>query len=215
MKYFVIDCETTGLLDFKLAADDPSQPRLAGVTMIPVDEDLQLTDGTTFSALIQPDGWEISPEITAINGLTTERCAAEGVPIALALDAYSGFVNDGRIAVAYNAQFDLKQIRSELRRLNLPDLFEETPNICAMRASKSLNVEKAGAKKGGFPKLSDVYRHFFKKELEGAHTSESDAMACLEVFRELVKIGAVPAAEVHYAKNRPEGAVERDKLASA
>ena len=39
--------------------------------------------------------------------------------------------------------------------------------------------------------------------LEGAHTALSDATACLEVFRELMKIGACPPPAVHYAKEKP------------
>lgn len=206
-KYAVIDVETTGLPDFKLPADHPSQPHMASLTMLLTDEALEVTG--TYSHLIKPDGWTISPEITAINGLTTERCEAEGVPILDALARYTDVVKAGYIFVAYNAQFDLKTVRGQLRRAGLPDLFEETPNICAMRAAKGLGVEKAGDKKGGFPKLSDVYRHFFKREMDDAHTSLADATACLDVFRRLVEIGAAPAPEVHYAKNRPEGAVDR------
>ena len=210
-RYAILDFETCGLFNFALPADADGQPRACAMTLILADDDLKAAHTRTL--LVQPDGWEISPEITAINGLTTERCAAEGIPIADVLSFYTDAVKDGRVIVAYNAQFDTKIARGELRRLGLPDLFEETPNICTMRASRSLGVEKAGEKKGGYPKLSDVYRYFFKKEMEGAHTSEGDATACLEIFRELVKIGAVPAPEVHYAKKRPDGAVDRDKKA--
>lgn len=213
-KYLVGDVETSGLMDFKLPADHPSQPRVCGFTLIPVGDDLQ-PDDALFTALIQPDGWEISPEITAINGLTTEKCAAEGIPITDALTIYTNFIKEGRVWVSFNAQFDLKCFRSELRRLDLPDLFEETPNICAMRSCGGLGIEKAGDKKGGFPKLTDAYRHFFSREMVGAHTSLGDATAHLEVFRELVKIGKAKAPAVHYAKNRPEGAVDRAPAVAA
>lgn len=214
MKYLVGDVETSGLMDFKLPADHPSQPRICGLTLIPVGEDLQ-PDGDTFTTLIYPDGWEVSPEITAINGLTTEKCAAEGIPIVDALATYTAFIKESRVWVSFNAQFDLKCFRSELRRLGLPDLFEETPNICAMRSSAGLGIEKAGEKKGGFPKLTDAYKHFFSREMVDAHTSLADATACLEVFRELVKIGKAKAPAVHYAKNRPEGAVDRAPAAGS
>jgi DNA polymerase III subunit epsilon len=206
-KYLVVDTETSGLFDFKLPADAPTQPRLCGITMILTDETLEPNE--TYTVLIKPDGWTISPEITAINGLTTERCEAEGVPLADALAEYAGAIKDGYVVVAWNAQFDTKVMRGEFRRLGLPDLFEETPNICAMRSSTGLGIEKAGAKKGGFPKLSDAYAHFFKRGMVDAHNSLSDAAACLEVFRELVKLGVAKAPEVHYAKVRPEGAVDR------
>ena len=204
-KYAILDTETSGLFDFKLPADAPDQPRLCGITLILTDEALEVAE--TYTSLIKPDGWTISAEITAINGLTTEHCEVLGVPVAEALEKYTDAVKAGFVVVAYNAQFDTKVMRGELRRLGLPDLFEETPNICAMRASKSLGVQKAGEKKGGFPKLTDVYRHFFDREMDDAHTSLADATGCLDVFRKLVEAGAVPEATVHYAKNRPDGAV--------
>lgn len=204
MKYLIIDTETSGLFDFSKPADADGQPRLCGLTMIPVDQDtgFEVTDG--YTVLIQPSGWTISPEITAINGLTTEKCAAEGVPVREALQAYTSLVLDGHVVVAYNAQFDTKVMRGEFRRAGMDDLFEQTPNICVMRACKSLGVEKAGPKKGGFPKLSDACRHFFGKEPAEQHTSLADATSCLLVFKRLHEAGKLPQPEVHYAKNRPE-----------
>lgn len=207
-KYLIIDCETSGLFDFSKPADAPGQPRLCGFTMIPVstDDGLEVTDG--YTALIKPDGWTIAPEITAINGLTTEKCEAEGVPVTEVLQAYTSMVlgqDGGHAVVAYNAQFDTKVMRGELRLAGMDDLFLLTPNICAMRACGALGIEKAGAKRGGFPKLSDAYRHFYGTEPAEQHTSLADATSCLMIFRKLLEIGAVPEPAVHYAKRRPEG----------
>lgn len=199
--YLIIDTETSGLFDFSKPADAEGQPRLCAVTWIPVQDGMI---GEALTALVQPDGWTISPEITAINGLTTERCAAEGVPIREVLDDYTTLVEAGFVVVAYNAQFDTKVLRGEMRRAGMPDLFEQTPNICTMRACKGLGVQKAGPKKGGFPKLSDSYRHFYGEEPPEQHTSLADARSCLAIFQKLREINALPAAEVHYAKNRPE-----------
>lgn len=200
--YFVFDVETTGLLNFKLPADHPDQPRLAAVTFIMVNERLEVEDDQTF--LVQPDGWTISEEITAINGLTTEECEQNGVPILQVLETYRVLVQDDhRVAVAFNAQFDLKQIRSELRRAGLPDLFEETPNICTMRPCRGLGIEKINGKKGQ-PGLADCYRHFYGTIPEVQHRSHADATSCLMVFRKLVQLGLAPEALVHYAKERPE-----------
>lgn len=202
-KYAILDTETSGLPDFKLPADHSDQPRLASITLILTDDAGEVTD--THNMLVQPEGWEISPSVTAINGLTTERCATEGRPLAEALNLYSNTIKEGFVIVAYNAQFDCKVMRGELRRAGMPDMFEETPNICAMRACDKRGIEKAGDKKGGFPKLSDAYRHFFGEELSDAHTSLADATACLKVFRELSKLGWLPDAAVHYAKVPPAG----------
>lgn len=196
--YLVTDTETNGMFDYAKAADDPSQPRLAAITLIQADAGLNGQEA--YTALIKPDGWTISPEITTINGLTTERCEEIGVPIREVLGRYTSLIESGLVLVGYNVQFDAKQIRGELRRAGMDDLFEKTKNICAMRACGPLKIEKAGAKKGGFPKLADAFRHFYGVEPTGQHTSQGDALACLMIARKLKEIGALPEGAVHHAK---------------
>lgn len=209
-RYLVLDCETSGLHMFAkkgeppIPADAPGQPRLCGVTMIPIGPDLE-PDDEIISTLIRPNGWEITPDITAINGLTTEQCAITGIDVEGVLLEYTRFVRDEKtIVVAFNAQFDTKIMRGELRRIGMDDLFELTPNICTMRGSMKLGVQKRREKKGGFPKLSDVYWHFFEREPTDQHTSMGDAQSCLAIFRRLVSMGAAPEPAVHYSSTRKD-----------
>lgn len=131
MKHLIIDTETSGLFDFKLAADDPSQPRLAHLAMIYADEEFNVEAVEDF--YVRPDGWKMEPDATAVNGLTDEFLAEHGVGIAEVLQAYSLPVVKGRAVIAFNAQFDCKVMRGEFRRAGLPDLFEQTNNVCVMR----------------------------------------------------------------------------------
>lgn len=206
-RYLIIDTETNRLFQRgpkgapPIAADADGQPRMAGITMIPIGEDLQ-QDGDIVSTLIRPNGWVMDADAGAINGLTTEKCELEGVDIEGPLLAFTRFIREeNRVVVAFNAQFDTKQIRGELRRAGMDDLFEETPNICTMKAGMKLRVEKAGDKKGGFPKLADVYRHFYGEAPDGQHSSLGDANACLAIFRKLVETGMAPEPSILYAKN--------------
>ncbi len=193
--YAIIDTEGSGLFDFKQPADAPGQPRLAELVMIFCDEKCEVTN--EYQTYIKPDGWEMSPGATAVNKLTTELLLDKGVPIIEALAVYqAAIVDENRIIVAYNAQHDCKQIRAELRRAGLPDLFEQTRNICAMRASKDVMKVSKGYK------LSDACA-FFKVAHEQVHSAVGDARACLEVFRKLHELGALPEPKIHYAKNPP------------
>lgn len=206
-RYLIVDTETNKLFQRgpsgapPIAADADGQPRMAGITMIPIGMDLQ-PDGEIISTLIRPNGWEMDADAGAINGLTTEKCELEGIDIEGPLLAFTRFILDERrIVVAFNAQFDTKQIRGELRRAGMDDLFEQTLNICTMKASMKLRVQKAGDKKGGFPKLSDVYRHFFGDDPQGQHTSLGDANACLAIFRKMIETGSAPEPSILYAKS--------------
>lgn len=203
-KYVIIDTEGSALFDFKRPADAEGQPRLAELAMLLVDENLQVTGERHF--LIRPDGWEMSAEATAINGLTMDMLSADGIPVVHALDAYAEAIGEGRVVVAHNAQHDCKTMRAELRRAGRDDLFLQTRNSCTMRAANGYVIKADGKK--GWPKLSDCCAHF-EIEVSGAHRAMDDARACLEVFRKLVEIGAALPGAVHFAKNKPEGTPDR------
>lgn len=211
MSYIVIDVETSGLYIYKNAdgtphpADAPDQPRVAEFAMITCDDDFNVI--SEFQAYIKPDGWEMTPETTAINGLRTEELALAGIPIVEALTVYHDAILAGHVVVAHNAQFDVKAMRGESRRVGVPDLFEETPNVCTMRSAMKLNpkVKKANGK-GGFPSLADVAAHFSIPHAE-THSAIDDARTTVLVAQWLKAADALLAPDVHRAKNHPnEGA---------
>jgi len=207
----VIDTETSGLFRYKDAAgvpvpaDDPSQPRLAHLGMILIDE--QLHEERAIDLYVKPDGWKMEPEAQAVNGLTDDFLAENGADVVEVLDQYVRVIDAGYVIVAFNAQFDCKQMRGELRRAGMDDRFHKTPNICVMRASMALKIKKANGR-GGFPSLADVCAHFGIDHHEAIHTAGGDARAALEIFRRLHAAGMLPEARVHFAKTPPLHAVE-------
>jgi DNA polymerase-3 subunit epsilon len=201
MKYAIIDTESNGLFDFTKPADADGQPRLANLAIVLIDEALNETSKLDF--FIKPDGWEMTPEATAINGLTTEYLMQVGRPILEVLGIYSQLIIDGYVICTYNAQFDTKMMRGELRRAGMPDLFEQTPNICLMRASTNLcRVPKKTGSGYKFPKLAEACA-FFKIEQTGAHSAMGDTLAAVAIFRAIHKANLLPAPEVHFAKVIP------------
>jgi DNA polymerase III subunit epsilon len=203
--YLVIDTEGSGLFKFKddagnpVPADAEGQPRLAAICMLSVDADLQLTATEKF--IIKPDGWKMDPGATAVNGLTDEFLQANGVPVAGALDRYEALVKEGRTVCAHNAQHDTKQLRAELRRAGRSDLFEETKQICTMRALTDVCKIPPNGGRGGYkwPKLSEACV-FFHLDQFGDHSAENDALACLELLRKMRDLGILRDGAVHFAK---------------
>lgn len=205
--YAVIDTETSGLFDFSKPADADGQPRLANLAIIMLNEDLTVQAEHDF--LVKPDGWDMGAEAGAVNGLTTDMLNDLGRPVAEVLSAYSALIEAGYIIATFNAQFDTKVMRGEMRRAGVPDLFERTPNICVMRALTPVcKVPKKSGAGFKFPKLSEACA-FFKIEEPKAHSALGDARSAAALLRELRKLNAIPEPEVHYAKNPPNPAAPK------
>jgi DNA polymerase-3 subunit epsilon len=212
MKYLVIDTETSGLYNYRLPADDPSQPRVASVSFIKVGEDGEIED--SFFRLIKPDGWEMNPDATKVNGLTMDILFDGGVPILDVLGYYNKAIDEGRVVVAHNSRFDSKAMRSELRRAGLPDRFEETKTICTMRASAEV-IKKKKRNGVGYVNIKLVEAHEFmfgEKSKDAWHQAENDALACLDIFRWLKARGLLPEPQVFYAKDAKNQLTESESV---
>lgn len=208
MKYLVLDTEGNGLFLYRddkgvpVPADDPRQPRLASISMILLSEDLEIEE--TLNFYVKPDGWKMTPDSTAVNGLTDELLTEKGFPVDEVLNVYTIKVLEGYVVAAFNASHDLKHMRGELRRAGRPDLFEQTPNVCLMRASVPIcKIPFANGRSGfKYPKLSEASQ-FFGIEQPAAHSSTGDALSAVHILRHLHKLGALPKPEVHRAKVAP------------
>lgn len=202
--YVVFDTETTGLFLFKdketgepVPADDPRQPRMASFAAILADESGREISRTKY--FVKPDGWSIDgTQAAEVNGLTDEFLAENGVPVSDVLDIWEGYVRDGLIVAAFNAQFDCKMMRAELRRAGRDDLFEQTKNTCLMRGLAPYKNEGLCIVRG-MVKLSEACAHF-GIENEDAHDAMSDAQAALCILQRLIADGRVIEPKVHYAK---------------
>lgn len=198
MKYVFIDTETTGIFDFKQPADAPGQPRLAQLGML-VLEDVH-AEPIRLGMYIQPDGWVMDPGAEKVNGLSTEFLRQRGVPVLYALEQYAQLIDAGYVVIAYNASFDTKVMRGELRRAGWDDRFERTPNICVMRPLT--NILKLPGRYGyKWPNLAEACRHFGITN-EKAHDAMGDVEAAYQIFLRLHAAGLLPEAAVHYAKDR-------------
>jgi DNA polymerase III epsilon subunit-like protein len=201
--YVVFDTETTGLFDFKKPADAEGQPRLASAAFILADDKGQ--EIRCINRLIKPEGWTMTGEALAVNGLTNERLESEGVPVSEVLDIYEGFIEESLIFAAFNAQFDMKVMRAEMRRANRNDHFERTRNSCLMRSCKPYKDAGLPVRNGQFVKLEAACAHF-GIENTNAHDAMSDARAALGILQRLIADGNLLEPKVHYAKKRPSAA---------
>lgn len=206
--YLIFDTETNGLMDYKRPADAPGQPRVAQFAALVTDAQGNITG--SYTQYVKRDGWSMSPDTTAINGITDDMLDRDGIPIIHALDYYFNLIERGFAVVAYGAQFDCKMMRSEARRAGIDDRFEQTNNICIMREArgfaKSIGREiiKAGGSNKGWPKLTDLCNFLDVAPVGTAHGAVDDAATLHLCFRKMLELGYEPVPEVHHAKNYEE-----------
>lgn len=231
MGYIITDTEGTGLFETRYPenhpdpekagktkpSDDPGQPRMAEFAAVLCDDDFNIE--STYQSYIQPVGWQNAdrtpllemPEIPLkVHGLSMDFLREHGKPVELALNVFTSAIKEGRILVGFNQQHDGRQVRAELRHAGMDDLFEETPNICAMRSLSSGAAKIALGKipklngKGGFLGLVDAAAFFdIPYAADRRHTALEDATVTAKVAQQLHIRGLLLPAEVHYAKDSP------------
>jgi DNA polymerase III subunit epsilon len=208
MRYLVVDVETSGLMKYRdksgnvIRSDDPCQPFLAQLAMIMVNENFDIEDQV--AGWIRPEGWVMEPAATAVNGLTDEFLKEHGRPAGEILCRYEEAIGEGRVGVAFNAQFDFRIIRGALRRDGRDDLFEKTPNVCVMRALQGIcRFPQKFGKGYRWPKLREAME-FFDLPFVKAHEGSGDAFAAYQLMCKLNEMGELPQPRVYLAKGRVE-----------
>lgn len=193
--YLFLDTETSGLFDYSKPADAPGQPRAAQIGMVFVNPAFEIEAEHEF--LIRPEGWEMEAEATKVTGLTTEHLKANGVQIAEALQLYASGITARRVVAGFNCQFDLKQMRAEMRRAGMEDHYLQTRNLCLMWATRAIVGARGANGAVKIPTLKEAC-DFFGVEQPQAHSALADARSAYHLMLKLVERGALPEPKSPY-----------------
>jgi len=184
------DTETTGLPLFSEPSDDPRQPHIVQLAAILVDLDSKKTI-QSIDLIIKPIDWIITPEMTAIHGVSHEHAMDVGVSEKAATEMLIDMVGS-RLRVAHNEQFDARILRIAAKRYTsdeVADVWKSGEAECTARLSTKIcnlpPTEKMIAAKKNFnktPNLTEAYTHFFGKGFDDAHTAMADVIACRDVY---------------------------------
>lgn len=204
MKILFFDTETTGLpLDY----DEPytnieNWTRLVQLSWITEDTDTKEKKENDF--IIRPEGFTIPDAAAKIHNITTEIAERDGVNLRAAL---SDFVQDMLLAdllVAHNIEFDKNVICSEIYRtaiklmgekelllefgFRIQNYFMNKKSICTMKLGTNYTKIKTAGGDYKWPKLIELYMHFFGRDFEGQHDALDDIRATHECFWEMVRL---------------------------
>jgi DNA polymerase III subunit epsilon len=175
MREIVLDTETTGL--------DPDEGhRIVEVACIELMN--HLPTGRHFHRYVNPER-AVAPEAVAIHGLT-DAILAPHPPFAAMVDAMLAFIGDAPLVI-HNAEFDLRFLNAELKRLGRPAL------DCAVTDTLAL----AKRRFPGAPASLDALCRRFAIDLSARdqHAAKLDCELLAAVYLELVG-GRQPGLEL-------------------
>ena len=186
----IYDTETTGLLpkNLQLNANNSNKfPHTVQLSWILYDT---ITLERRENDFIVKCPVSIPDESTKIHGITND-ISYNGYDISEALDFFLDDVKNSDLIVGFNLQYDLSIIEIELFRLNM---FDEINMLFSKQIYdvmlKCVNICKISGKYGGYkyPKLSEAYFHFFKKDFQNQHDALGDVIATMDIYKKINKI---------------------------
>ena len=196
MKVLIFDVETTGLLPKIIKTEDiDSYPNIIQLSYILFDTDKNVLLDYFDNYIIQKRHTKIPIEVTRLTGINKEMCLG-GVTMITGLEKIYSAMNEAECIVAHNIEFDSRMLFIELMRNKLyieermidGKIFDiikliERNNYCTMK--NGINICKIVAKsKDGkeyykWPKLLELYKKLFDKEVDNLHNSLVDTLVCL------------------------------------
>lgn len=160
VKLVAFDLETTGL--------DPGRDRVLEFCFVELDPGLR--ELGRWGRLVDP-GVPVSKEIEELTGISTAM--VQGQPPFSSHARRIQRLAEDAVLVAHNHAFDLPFLDMELRRAGQPGLAPDHPCIDTLVIERHVNSHR----------LAEVYRRYVGKPFEGAHRSEADVLATVEVLR--------------------------------
>jgi DNA polymerase III subunit epsilon len=131
------------------------------------------------NVIVQP-GMPIPEVVSNIHGITEELADRFGMPTDYAESMFSHLAQQADLLVAHNIAFDLDIIAGVWKTAD--GILAMKKQYCTMLEGARHNIPKAHTGRSKWPKLSDAYRHFYGRELEGAHDAMVDVRACRDVY---------------------------------
>lgn len=190
-KFFLFDCETTGLPRSRHFSPDDVDgwPHLVQLAWARYDS--RGNAEATHCHIIRPDGFTIPKDATRIHGISHAHALRVGRDLAEVLDEFlEAAERPATVIVAHNLDYDFGVVGSELVRLRKPLRFLDIPGICTMKSTTELcQLQRPGGFGFKWPTLEELHTYVFGHSYEGAHDAARDLEACARSFFKLLQAG--------------------------
>jgi DNA polymerase III epsilon subunit-like protein len=186
MKVLVFDTETSGLPIGKNPSiyETNKWPHILQLSYIIYDTEKFCIDDILNSYVILPEKVNITPESIKVHNITKEICNNNGIDILEALVKFRKACKHVDVIVGHNVSFDKRMMIVEGIRNKIFVDISSKPIFCTMK--NSVNICKLPSMfEGGdykFPKLVELYKHYFNIDSKNAHDAFIDNLMCLRCY---------------------------------
>jgi len=186
------DTETTGLpKDYKAHVHDVDNwPRLVQLAWIVTDSYGDRI--TSRNHIIKVAG--ISPEATAVHGITDEIAQEQGIDILRALVEFRVAAEICSRQVGHNVNFDRKIMGAEFIRYGMEETYQRMKTDMDKTCTMMKSTKFCGLKNGNrpkWPKLQELHTILFGENFEEAHDAMADIEATMKCYWELIEKGVI------------------------
>ena len=184
------DTETTGLPQNYNAksSDTYNWPRLVQLSWVLATSKGQIINKGNY--IVKPQGFVIPQGASVIHGISTEYATSHGTELQEVLDKFIADFNRADKIVGHNINYDKKVIGAEMYRMGTADIMDSKKAICTMQSSVDF-CKIPGCNGYKYPTLQELYKRLFNKDYDNAHNAESDILATMKCYFELLKKGIV------------------------
>lgn len=196
MSYLVFDLETTNLVNcpgFNIYPDISDNKaydsaRIVQIGWVVLDKSMKIVEKKSY--IIKRDGFAIKK--SNYHTITNEISDVNGVLFEIVMQDFNIALHKCECIIAHNILFDFHVLANHLYRYDfhcmLYNLISKKKFCTSIESTNILKIplpHRHSVYK--FPSLKEVYRHYFHKEFENHHDALSDALACSQVFIQILK----------------------------
>lgn len=199
ISYLLFDFETSDLYNKKLPPAHVNQAWPVQVGALYLDKDLKVL-GEVDELIAPPhNDATISQGAFETHGISIEDCWNAGVPHTTVCEIVAPILNGVARPIGHNVWFDLQFIGRYAKKLLESANLEvaRKQHICTMRSTTSFCKLPPTAKMKQYklkykaPKLEELYKILFGKEMAGAHNALADCRATHACLLELINLGII------------------------
>ena len=190
MRVLIFDTETTGLAPKNVAVNVVDKwPHIVQLSWVIYNDETKNVEEEYDNIISLGTHIPISPESTAIHGITSELSRAKGVAIEVALFDFKRAADRCGKIVAHNLEFDMNMMRVEFQRNRMYHVRFPTMEYCTMKeGTKLCQIKKMwddGSVSLKYPKLIELHRYLFgsqESDPVGLHNSKIGVDVCMKCY---------------------------------